>query len=115
MSKSTGITVEITARPSPEPTKVYIAGKITGDENYRLKFLKASQYLERDGHVVISPAVLPENLTPADYMRICFSMIDCADAVAFLPDWKQSAGARLEHQYCTYTHKPRIYPWGNEE
>ena len=115
MSKSTGITVEITTRQVTEPMKIYIAGKITGDEDYRIKFMKARWHLERGGYIVLSPAILPERLSEADYMRICFSMIDCADAVAFLPDWKQSAGARLEHQYCAYTHKSRIYPWGNEE
>ncbi len=115
MSKCTNITVEITAQPAPEPMKVYLAGKITGDQDYRLKFLKARQKLERDGYVVISPAVLPDRLTSADYMRICFSMIDCADAVAFLPDWKQSPGTRLEHEYCAYTRKTRIFPWGYEE
>lgn len=112
MSQCDKVTV-IVQRTNPS-MKVYIAGKITGDENYRLKFMKARQRLERDGYIVISPAVLPDRLTEADYMRICFSMIDCADAVAFLPDWKQSAGARLEHDYCAYTRKTRIFPWGRD-
>lgn len=80
MSKCDKVTV-IVQRTTPS-MKVYIAGKITGDENYRLKFMKARQRLERDGYIVISPAVLPDRLTEADYMRICFSMIDCAVAVA---------------------------------
>lgn len=37
MSKCTNTTVEITTRPAPEPTKVYLAGKITGDKDYRLE------------------------------------------------------------------------------
>lgn len=41
----------------------------------------------------------------ADYMRICFAMIDTADVVAFLPDFKQSAGAEVEHAYCRYIDK----------
>lgn len=85
--------------------KIYIAGKITGDSSYQKKFMSARELLEERMHIVISPAVLPEGLTPGDYMKICFAMIDVADAVAFLPDWKDSAGARLEMEYCQYTHK----------
>ena len=32
-------------------------------------------------------------------------MIDTADVVAFLPDFKQSAGAEVEHAYCCYIDK----------
>ena len=41
----------------------------------------------------------------ADYMRICFAMIDCADIVGFLRDWEDSPGARLEQSYCRYIGK----------
>ena len=85
--------------------KIYIAGRITGDPAYKDKFNTAQQSIEDDGHIVLNPAVLPEGMTPADYMRICFAMIDCADAVVFLPDWVHSVGARLEHDYCRYTGK----------
>lgn len=51
--------------------KVYLAGKITGDPNYREKFAAAAKKLEeRAGVTVISPAVTPEGLKKADYMRI---------------------------------------------
>lgn len=43
--------------------KVYLAGKITGDPNYREKFAAAAKKLaERAGVTVISPAVTPEGL-----------------------------------------------------
>lgn len=86
--------------------KIYIAGKITGDKDYRQKFRQAQERLEREGHVVLNPEEQPQGMTPADYMRICFAMIDCADEVAFLPDWTQSKGAQLERQYCQYVGKP---------
>ena len=63
--------------------KVYIAGKITGDAGYREKFAAAEQKLQGEGFIVLSPAVLPEGMSTADYMRICFAMIDVADKVAF--------------------------------
>ena len=97
--------------------KVYIAGKITGDPDYKAKFQAASDYFTAGGDVVISPAILPAGMTPADYMRICFAMIDSAHIVAFLPDYEDSRGAMLEWHYCQYTSKQTFYmehvttPW----
>lgn len=85
--------------------KIYIAGKITGDPDYRAKFADAQRQIEAQGHIVLNPATLPEGMEPKDYMRICFAMIDVADAVVFLPDAAESAGARLEMAYCEYIEK----------
>ena len=85
--------------------KIYIAGKITGDPGYHYHFHKAEAELYKRGDIPINPAALPEGMTPADYMRICFAMIDVADAVVFLPDAAESAGARLEMAYCEYIEK----------
>lgn len=85
--------------------KIYIAGKITGDAFYREKFAAAERKLRGEGYIVLSPAVLPEGMTNADYMQICFAMIDVADKVAFLEDFIESQGARLEWDYCAYTKK----------
>jgi len=88
--------------------KVYLAGKITDDPNYKAKFARATYKFPAD--TVISPAVLPsKGLSKGDYMRICFAMIDSADVVAFLPDWKESLGATVEHEYCQYIGKPILY------
>ena len=88
--------------------KVYIAGKITGDPDYREKFERAAR-LYRKTHTrdsVLLPSVLPEGMSAADYMRICFAMIDSADRVLFLGDWQSSPGAQLEKLYCEYIGKP---------
>ena len=90
--------------------KIYIAGKITGDLCYKLKFEHAALQLENAGHIVLNPATLPSGMKPAEYMRICFAMIDTADAVMFLPDWQDSAGARLERAWCEYTGKTILDP-----
>ena len=89
--------------------KVYIAGKIIGDPDYRAKFKRAEDALREEGHTVINPAVLPAGLDPADYGRICFAMLDSADAVAFLGDFGESRGAKVEYDYCKYTKKKIMY------
>ena len=89
--------------------KAYIAGKITGDPSYKAKFDQAKQLLSRGGYKVITSSNLPQGMQNSDYMRICMAMIDVAEVVAFLPDWKDSSGARLEHCYCEYIGKKIIY------
>lgn len=89
--------------------KAYIAGKITGDPNYHHKFNTGQKALEYEGYTVLNPADLPEGMRPADYMRICLAMIDCADVVAFLPDWLNSRGAILEYTYCEYIGKQTTF------
>ena len=81
--------------------KVYIAGKITGLKDYKNKFWVAKMILERQGHLVMNPAVLPAGFDYEDYMKICFAMIDVCDAVYFLADWRDSPGAMREHEYAS--------------
>ncbi|MEG1758258.1 MAG: DUF4406 domain-containing protein [Oscillospiraceae bacterium] len=89
---------------------VYIAGKITGDRNYRAKFSEARAELYGRGFTtVINPAMLPEGLRPSDYMDICSAMLRSADVVAFLCDWEESPGAVLEHAYAAYVGKELLY------
>lgn len=96
--------------------KVYLAGKITRDPNYREKFAAAAKKLEeRAGVTVISPAVTPEGLKKADYMRICFAMLESADTAAFLPDWEDSPGAQLEKHWCEYVGKKMVFLKGEAE
>lgn len=85
--------------------KIYIAGKITGDQGCQAKFQRAAVGLRMCGNIVLNPAELPEGMEAADYMRICMAMIDVADAVVFLPDAAESEGARLEMTYCEYIGK----------
>ena len=88
--------------------KVYIAGKISGDERYREKFVLVESCLTGEGFIVLNPAHLPSGMSEADYMRICLAMLDTADAAVFLPDWYQSLGARLEYAWCEYIGKPAV-------
>ena len=85
--------------------KIYIAGKITGNKEYKEQFALAKMRLEDKGHIVLNPAELPEGMKPSDYMRICIAMIDCADAVVLIGDWDRSAGANVEYNYAKYVGK----------
>ena len=85
---------------------VFISGPVTGVESYYEAFEAAMDELSAAGFIPLTPSWQPQGLTNAQYMRICFAMIDTADAVLFLPNWPLSAGARLERMYCTYTEKP---------
>lgn len=86
-------------------TKVYLAGKLTGEPDYREKFQRAQEELEKKRYIVLNPAALPAGMSKSDYMRICFAMIDSADMVVLLPDWQDSPGARIEREHALYTGK----------
>lgn len=88
---------------------VYISGPITGVERYGEAFEKAEDELEAAGFIPLTPTWLPKGLTNEQYMRIDLAMIDVADAVFFLPGWRESAGALMENTYCVYTGKPHFY------
>ncbi len=98
--------------------KVYIAGKITGDQDYKEKFISAEMSIKlgelesfgiKPDSIILNPVVLPAGMSNADYIKICLAMIDAADVVIFLPDWHQSRGAQLEHSYCIYIGKQWTY------
>ena len=89
--------------------KVYVAGKITGDPDYKEKFEYAEKVLREQGYTVINPASLPGGMRPGDYMRICIAMIESADIVAFLPDWIDSKGAGLEKAFSDYIGRPTMF------
>lgn len=85
---------------------VYIAGPISGVENYWEPFEAVEAELTALGFVVLTPTKLPPEIDNGRAMKICLSMIDQADAVYFLQGWNLSIGANLELYYCKYTYKP---------
>lgn len=88
--------------------KLYIAGKITGDPHYSRKFSIAENSLRNAGFTVLNPAALPEGMKPSDYIRICLAMLDSADGVALLDDWRNSAGAQIEQSIAAYIGLPSM-------
>mgnify|MGYP002554721444 CR=1 FL=1 len=55
--------------------KIYIAGKITGDPYYKAKFARAAADIADAGHTPINPAMQPEGMSNADYMRVSFAQL----------------------------------------
>jgi hypothetical protein len=88
---------------------IYIAGRITGELRYREKFAAAEQQLKEKGYTVLNPAMLPEGMKPEKYLPICMAMIDAADAIYFLRNWRYSRGALVEHDYAIYQGKVELY------
>ena len=89
--------------------KIYIAGKITGDPDYIIKFLKKEITLMKERHIVMNPAILPKRFDYEDYMKICFAMVDVCDCIYLLSDWKDSKGAIREKEYAEKQGKIIMY------
>ena len=96
--------------------KIYISGKISGELPYRITaaFGYASCKLQESGYRVINPLGINDSLSIQgfeydDLMHLCYSAIDICDAVYMLDSWKESKGARLEHEYAISAGKEIMY------
>lgn len=78
---------------------IYIAGKITGLDNFKELFDAAEKKLKEEGHKVMNPTILPKGFKWGEYMHVCFAMIDICDVVYLLPNWLDSEGAKRERVY----------------
>lgn len=79
--------------------KIYIAGKITGDSEYKAKFQRAEEKLRAMGHSVMNPAWIcaSPDFDWKDYMKVSEAMQKVCEATVLLPDWYDSKGAREEY------------------
>ena len=79
----------------------YISGKITGDDNYKAKFAEAEKLLTEKGFNVINPCKIGEYefFSYEQFLHVDFALIDCADVLYMLSDWKESKGATREYHY----------------
>lgn len=89
--------------------KIYIAGRITGYENYKEHFNRVEAELLEKGNVVLNPAILPKGLTDEEYMRICIPMLNISDTIYMLKGWESSTGAKIEHSLAVQANKNIIY------
>jgi esterase/lipase len=63
--------------------KAYIAGKITGNKNYKKEFKEAEEFLKKQGYAVMNPSLLGEGFKQEEYLEICMKMIDVCEVVCF--------------------------------
>lgn len=80
-------------------TRIYIAGPMTGLPEFNYPAFNAeAKRLRALGYEVENPAENPAPAckTWAGYMRIALPQMLGCDAVALLPGWQSSKGARLE-------------------
>lgn len=92
--------------------RIYIAGKITGLDNYRESFDQIEKVFKTFGHEVINPCKLNDiypQLTWDDYMELDMTLIRSCDAVYFMENWKNSKGATIEHEYTKQLGKEIFY------
>lgn len=79
--------------------KIYIAGKITGNPNYKEQFAVAEERLKAEGHQVINPTWKPLGLPYKQYIDMGLMELSQCDAIYLLSNWKDSKGARMEYIY----------------
>ena len=75
--------------------KIYIAGKITGNPNYKEQFAAAEKKLKAEGHQVINPTWKPEGLPYKQYIDMGLMELQQCDVIYLLSDWKDSKGASM--------------------
>jgi hypothetical protein len=84
--------------------RIYIAGPMTGLPEFNFPaFQEAAAALRARGFHVENPA---ENPTPPcgswlAYMRMAVAQVAKVDAVALLPGWENSRGAKVEYTLAT--------------
>jgi hypothetical protein len=80
--------------------KVYIAGAITRNPNYKKQFSEAEESLKNAGHAVINP-VKNIGFEYKEYIDMGLCELMHCDAIYLLTGWESSPGARLEHYYAS--------------
>ena len=90
--------------------RIYLAGKVAGEPNYREIFSEAAEKLRMEGHEVYNPAAAnQEGREVSDIMAHHLPQLCYSEAVALLPNWKTSGGSAVECHLAQYLGKEIIY------
>lgn len=89
--------------------KIYIAGPITGTDDYMLRFAVAEERLQKEGHTVLNPvrvaAELPEEASYEEYINLGICLLDMCEGIFMLKNWDTSKGATIEMVHAIETRK----------
>lgn len=97
--------------------KIYIAGKITGNPNYKEEFGVWEKRLADEGFTVVSPVYHDKyegDYSDVDavwnhYMRISIAKLTECDEIFMLPGWQRSKGANVERMIAGWLSLPIHY------
>lgn len=93
-----------------EPMRCYLAGGIRNVKNYQSRFAQAAQKLRLDGFQVFNPAAANlEGMPLPRIMAYVLARVCESDAIAMLPGWWRSGGARIEWLLAKYLGLQVIY------
>lgn len=94
--------------------KIFISGKVSGldIEEARCRFRMVNRYLL--GIYPDCSCVNPMEICHCDWswlhcMAVCLWRLSGCDAVAFLPNWKDSRGSRIEYRFATFLGKDILF------
>ena len=96
---------------APYKGTCFISGAISSClQSYRYAFSDAEQTLSFLGYETLAPTVFPtEGFTYDQYMNMNKALLLSCDTVCFLPNWKQSEGAKKEYGIARAMKKKIIY------
>ena len=77
--------------------KVYLAGAITGTDDYHDRFARYAHALRKEGHDVFNCAASnQEGRDRKDIMAFLLPILCEQEAIAMIPNWEESGGATIE-------------------
>lgn len=85
------------SRNQPTPKRIYIAGPMTGIDEYNYpEFNKAEALLKSVGYEVLNPARQGFGKQYHEYLELAIADVFACDGIALLPNWEESPGAKAE-------------------